>query len=116
MSSYVLDRDLLLTSARVVTNTCANNWIDANSNTALLGTTVYQRNTDADIRKQMADVIINKIIIGLSHMTSTSSILILEPLKSNIVSDKLNKITHKAKNIYLISKSWVFEVGYYNLN
>lgn len=62
MSSYVLDRDLLLSalgSARVTTTTTTqqqSNWIDANSNTALLGTTVYQRNTDQEIKKQMADV------------------------------------------------------------
>jgi hypothetical protein len=68
MSSYVLDRELLLNtlgSARnstcqhqhqTITTTSTQNWIDANSNSALLGTTVYQRNTDAEMRKQMADV------------------------------------------------------------
>lgn len=71
MSSYVLDRELLLNSLgsarnstcqhqhqhQTVTTTMATqNWIDANSNSALLGTTVYQRNTDAEMRKQMADV------------------------------------------------------------
>lgn len=58
MSSYVLDRDLLLNSlasARVTTQSTAN-WIDANSNTALIGTTVYQRNTDNEFKRQMADV------------------------------------------------------------
>ena len=58
MSSYVLDRELLLTactSARAAP-AATNSWIDVNSNTALLGTTVYQRNTESEIRKQMADV------------------------------------------------------------
>ena len=58
MSSYVLDRELLLTactSARTA-QPANNSWIDVNSNTALLGTTVYQRNTESEIRKQMADV------------------------------------------------------------
>jgi hypothetical protein len=56
MSSYVLDRELLLASAR--NNANNNNWIDVNSNASLLGTTVYQRNSDSEIRKQMADVIL----------------------------------------------------------
>jgi hypothetical protein len=66
MSSYVLDRELLLNtlgSARnscqhqtITTTTATQNWIDANSNSALLGTTVYQRTTDTEMRKQMADV------------------------------------------------------------
>ncbi len=59
MSSYVLERDLLLTctSARTAASQQqANSWIDVNSNAALLGTTVYQRNTETDLRKQMADV------------------------------------------------------------
>ena len=59
MSSYVLDRELLLnslSSARV-TQTSTTNWLDANSNAALLGTTVYQRTTtDCELKKQMADV------------------------------------------------------------
>ena len=55
MSSYVLDRELLLASAR--NNANSSNWIDVNSNASLLGTTVYQRNSDGEIRKQMADVI-----------------------------------------------------------
>ena len=57
MSSYVLDRDLLLTSARKCEHQASTSgWIDVNSNAALLGTTVYQRNNDCEIRKQMADV------------------------------------------------------------
>jgi hypothetical protein len=56
MSSYVLDRELLLASAR--NNANNSNWIDVNSNASLLGTTVYQRNSDSEIRKQMADVIL----------------------------------------------------------
>lgn len=58
MSSYVLDRELLLNSlaSARVTAQSTTNWIDANSNTALLGTTVYQRNTDNEFKRQMADV------------------------------------------------------------
>lgn len=57
MSSYVLDRDLLLTSARKCEHQAStSSWIDVNSNAALLGTTVYQRNNDCEIRKQMADL------------------------------------------------------------
>ena len=60
MSSYVLDRELLLNSlgsGRVVTTTTAqSNWIDVNSNSALLGSNIYQRNTEAECKKQMADV------------------------------------------------------------
>jgi hypothetical protein len=61
MSSYVLDRELLLNSlgsGRVVTTATAHsNWIDVNSNSALLGTNIYQRNVEAESKKQMADVI-----------------------------------------------------------
>lgn len=63
MSSYVLDRELLLTSARNSASAAATNWIDVNSNAGLVGTTVYQRNTDCEIRRQMADV--NKRIFFL---------------------------------------------------
>lgn len=58
MSSYVLDKDLLLNSlgSARITTTSTTQWLDANSNAALLGTTVYQRTTDAELRKQMADV------------------------------------------------------------
>jgi hypothetical protein len=62
MSSYVLDRELQLlsacASARAPQTPQPHSWIDVNSNTALLGTTVYQRTTETDIRKQMADVYI----------------------------------------------------------
>ncbi len=61
MSSYVLDKDFLLTaclSARRQdpTATSSTSWIDANSNANLLGTTVYQRNTDNEVKKQMLDL------------------------------------------------------------
>jgi hypothetical protein len=72
MSSYVLDRELLLsalgsgrvTSTQITTTTTqqaaaansASNWIDATSNAALLGTTVYQRQNDAEIKKSVSDV------------------------------------------------------------
>ncbi|CAF0745813.1 unnamed protein product [Brachionus calyciflorus] len=58
MSSYVLDRELLLNSlaSARVTGTTTSQWIDANSNTALLGATVYQRTTDTEIKRQMADL------------------------------------------------------------
>jgi hypothetical protein len=70
MSSYVLD-DLTLHglgssrltrnvpvcgTARITetTTTSSSQFIDANSNAALLGT--YQRNSDSEFRKQLADV------------------------------------------------------------
>ena len=69
MSSYVLD-DLTLHglgssrltrnvpvcgTARITeTTTTSSQFIDANSNAALLGT--FQRNSDSEFRKQMADV------------------------------------------------------------
>lgn len=60
MSSYLLDKELLsaLNSARVTTTTSTSqsNWIDVNSNAALLGTNVYQRTCETDMRKTMADV------------------------------------------------------------
>ena len=66
MSSYVLDRELMLSAAACLsarrpqeptaTTTTTTTWIDANSNASLLGTSVYQRNTDTETRKQMADV------------------------------------------------------------
>ncbi|RNA35480.1 hypothetical protein BpHYR1_013038 [Brachionus plicatilis] len=58
MSSYVLDRELLLNSLASARATAQSttNWIDANSNTALLGATVYQRNTDNEFKRQMADL------------------------------------------------------------
>ena len=66
MSSYVLDRELLLASAR--NNANNSNWIDVNSNASLLGTTVYQRNSDSEIRKQMADVILfNKCNLKIKY-------------------------------------------------
>ena len=56
MSSYVLEKDLL-SSARVVTTSTSQNWIDVNSNTALLGsTTFYRTSCDAEMKKQIADV------------------------------------------------------------
>lgn len=61
MSSYVLDKDLLQ-SARLTTTTSQSvNWIDVNSNTALLGTTHYYRSSDSELKKQIADV--NKSLI-----------------------------------------------------
>ncbi len=63
MSSYVLDKDFLLTaclSARRqgadAAATSSTSWIDANSNANLLGTSVYQRNTDNEVKKQMLDL------------------------------------------------------------
>lgn len=56
MSSYVLEKDLL-SSARVVTTSTSQNWIDVNSNTALLGsTTFYRTSCDAEMKKQIADL------------------------------------------------------------
>ena len=43
-----------MTSAR---GTSSTSWIDVNSNTALLGTTVYQRTADGEIKKTLGDVI-----------------------------------------------------------
>lgn len=62
MSSYVLDRELMLSAAACLssrkqeTQQTASSWIDANSNATLLGTSVYQRNTEAETKKQFADV------------------------------------------------------------
>lgn len=68
MSSYVLDRELLLNSLGSARNSChhhtttttnvaaSTNWIDANSNSGLVGSSLYQRTADSEIRKQMADL------------------------------------------------------------
>jgi hypothetical protein len=60
MSSYVLDKDLLTaclsSSRKTESHEVRSSWIDANCNANLLGTTLYQRNTDTETRKQMADV------------------------------------------------------------
>jgi hypothetical protein len=80
MSSYVLDRDVLLSalgsgrataqlttthhlhaSQPVVTTSATSSnpaWIDVNSNAALIGNSVYQRTSfqDTEIRKQVSDV------------------------------------------------------------
>lgn len=65
MSSYVLDKDLLsacLGSARRTEETSVKaSWIDANCNANLLGTTLYQRTTDQETKKTLADVSPNKI-------------------------------------------------------
>jgi hypothetical protein len=52
MSSYLLDRDLLL-SGRPTSN--SSHWIDANSNVGLLGQSLYQKN-DHELKKTLADV------------------------------------------------------------
>lgn len=59
MSSYILDRDLLLNpgsgTSRVTTTSMTQHLIDVNSNTALLGS-VYQRSVDNEMKKQITDV------------------------------------------------------------
>jgi hypothetical protein len=66
MSSYVLDRDQLLSSLNSARAAAASatNWIDVNSNAALLGTSLYQRTTDNELRKQMADVSFENVNIN----------------------------------------------------
>ena len=62
MSSYVLDRELLLNSmnsARASQPPGASNWIDVNSNNALVGSSSYQLRgggADQEFRKQLTDV------------------------------------------------------------
>lgn len=57
MSSYVLDKDLLQSARLTTTTTQSVNWIDVNSNTALLGSTSYYKSSDTEMKKQIADVI-----------------------------------------------------------
>lgn len=74
----MLDRELLLSAlgsgrptataatTQLHTTTTTSNWIDANSNAALLGTTLYQRTTDNEFKKQMTDV--RHIFINPIHL------------------------------------------------
>lgn len=65
MSSYVVDKDLLQSARLTTTTTQSMNWIDVNSNTALLGSTSYYRSSDAEMKKQIGDVIYLQLVNNL---------------------------------------------------
>ena len=64
MSSYVVDKDLLQSARLTTTTTQSMNWIDVNSNTALLGSTSYYRSPDAEMKKQIGDVTYLQLLIN----------------------------------------------------
>lgn len=114
MSSYLLDNKdpiSVCLSARKVeeTKTCSNNWIDANCNSNLLGASVYQRTTDAETKKQIADLTDqlkllrcdldkkDKLICDLSSMKEIEKIRTVECSKYDTIFNAERQIAEAAK-------------------
>lgn len=123
MSSYVLDKDLLTTclSARKTEENSARNtsngWIDANCNAHLVGSQLYQRSSDVETRKQMADLQDqlkmmrgdlekkDKLISDLSSVKEIEKIRHIESSKYDNIFHAERQIAEQAKKDLLCYQS-----------